>query len=169
MKEASCGQNENILFLDFDGTTIPSYYIKALEQLEKVSNNTLKSKDKFGSYFHPDCMNYINQIIVEFNLGIVITSTWKNDMGLSKLQDMWKYRGYKGEIVGITNFSKNLNKRGLEIKEYLNNNPHIDKYIIIDDMSEKFFESEQLNNLIICEPYFGITKIEYNKACKLLK
>lgn len=157
-----------IIFLDIDGVLIPIYFEKALIQLSKLTNNSLKSKDEYGTYFHPDIMNNIKTIVEKYGADIVIISTWKNDMSLSLLQEMWQTRGYSGKIVGITPNLNNPNKRGLEIKAYLKENSYITNYVIIDDMGESFFEKEQLNHLVVCNPNYGFTSDDLDDVFSIL-
>lgn len=157
-----------IIFLDFDGTTIPIFYEKTLEQLSKLTNNSLKSKDKYGTYFHPDIMNNIKTIVEKYNADIVIISTWKNDMSLELLQEMWKNRGYSGKIIGVTPNLGNPNKRGLEIKAYLKENLYITNYVIIDDMNESFFEKDQIDKLVVCNPNYGFTADDLDDVYSIL-
>lgn len=160
--------NKPIIFLDFDGTTIPLFFEKTMVQLQKLSQDQLKSSDRYGLYFHSGCMENITKIVEKYNVDIVVTSTWKNHLGLLKLQEMWKYRGYHGNIIGITPENNDLNKRGLEIRAFLTQNPNKTGYVIIDDMGESFFEKEQVKQMVLCNPDFGFTDDKFMECCKIL-
>lgn len=157
---------EIALFLDFDGTTLPLHYENFLKQMNIVSKGKSVGKDKYGYFFSPEVMDNIKVLVDKFDPDIIITSTWKNDLKLFGLQQMWIERGYAGRLYDITE-PININKRGLEIKGYLKNNEY-DKYIIIDDMGSDFFEPEQISSLIQCDPNFGFDKEKLKEAIKLL-
>lgn len=161
-------KNRTVVFLDFDGTTIPLLYEKTLLQLAAFSKNALKSGDKYGMYFHPNCMDNIKRLVDKYQVDIVVTSTWKNTLGLEGLQEMWVDRAYPGRIIGITPKGADLNKRGLEIQNYLNANPNITKYVIIDDMGDAFYEKSQLPYLVQCDPDLGFTEVKQREACRVL-
>lgn len=157
---------EIAIFLDFDGTTLPLHYENFLKQMSIVSKGKSIGKDKFGYFFSPEVMDNIKVLVDKFNPDIIITSTWKDDLKYLGLSNMWKDRGYAGKLYDVTK-PININKRGLEIKEYLKNNEY-DKYIIIDDMGVEFFESEQIPYLVQCDPNFGFDKEKLKEAIKLL-
>ncbi len=157
---------ETAIFVDFDGTTLPLHYKNFLKQMNIVSKGKSVGKDKFGYFFSPEVMDNIKVLVDKFNPDIIITSTWKDDLKYTGLSSMWRDRGYAGIVYDVTK-PININKRGLEIKEYLKYNDY-DKYIIIDDMNEQFFEPEQIPYLIQCDPNFGFDKEKLKEAIKLL-
>lgn len=159
--------NNKIIFLDFDGTLLPTLYEKFLKTFDQISKSNISSSDVYGLYFHPDCMNNL-RILIQASIDpkIVLTTTWKNDTSLNNLINMWGERGYSGKIIGKTPHVDN-SKRGLEIQKYLEENP-CEKYVILDDMSESFFLEEQIPFLVKCDEQYGFGKKELSKALGIL-
>lgn len=70
-----------------------------------------------------------NKLCDEYELKIVITSTWRIAHSIDRLNDIFKEKGITNDIYDYTPI---LNKeRGLEIKDWLDNNI-CDNFIVID-------------------------------------
>jgi hypothetical protein len=156
-----------VIFLDFDG----------------VLNVIPEGFDDFGGIFHSHFIDNLKYIIEQTDAKLVISSSWKFS-GIDYLHEMWKFRNYPGEIIGITPIYKGNNhllfkerlERGTEIKMYLNDNPQISSYVIFDDDDDMLTEQQDyfiqtLNNddhedSIDCG--YGLTKICAEKAIQIL-
>lgn len=132
---------EKFIFLDVDGVTNTERFIEAARLLRA------ETRDEYSIIYDPTVMRYLNGIVEETRAKYVISSTWRAE-GLKYFQDMWEGRGYKGEVIACTPFSR-LRHRGAEINEWLVN--HLkDKddsyefsYIILDDDSDMLdFQAE---------------------------
>lgn len=157
-----------VCFLDIDG----------------VLNVIPKGHDRFGGTFHPHLVENLKTIIEATQTKIVISSTWRHS-GLKIMQEIWQERNLPGEVVGVTidlgmhqddeGFWQS-EKRGDEIKQYLNIHPEISSYVIIDDDTDML--EEQLGNFVqtsgnINHPDcidigYGLTKICAEKAIRIL-
>ena len=131
----------NIIFLDYDGViSIPSdnFY-------ENVAN--------------PDAIKYLNQLCLDFDFDLVISSSWR------------KYHNYKDlfysfgidkriKIIGCTEI--NDKNRVEQIKDYIRDHKNeIDKFLILDDA---YFPGE-LGKHHVQTPYnMGFTKNKYIEA-----
>ena len=159
-----------IIFLDIDG----------------VLNLIPQGRDKFGSIFHPEFIENLKYIIDETGAKIVISSSWRSD-GIDVFREIWKYRNYSGDIIGITPFSyfnEDLESdpdieicRGHEIKYWLDNtNDNIESYVILDDDDDML--DSQLNNFVktfdnidhidCIDIGYGLTKLCAKKAIHIL-
>lgn len=139
-----------ILFLDFDGVLVTDRCLKQLS----VTNSPLR--DEYGAKFDPVCVECLRQIINSTNAEIVVTSTWKMNLGLYGLQQMWKARDLPGKVIGVTPDIDPIH-RGDEIKAWLDTNPGAVRYAIIDDCPIlDFFREEQLPFLFKVDERTGL-------------
>ena len=104
---------DNILFLDYDG-------VIALD----FDMNTCRS------VFDPLCMENVNRLCHEFNLRIVVSSSWRNE---NDYQEMLRDNGLAPDIEIIGKTVELYAPREDEILDYLKEHIYIDKFIILDD------------------------------------
>jgi hypothetical protein len=105
-----------------------------------------------------------NKLCDEYELKIVITSTWRIAHSIDKLNDIFKEQGITNDIYDYTPI---LNKeRGLEIKDWLDNNI-CDNFIVIDDKTSDI-EPFLNKNVVKCRSWVGFSQEEYDEICKIL-
>lgn len=105
-----------------------------------------------------------NKLCDKYELKIVITSTWRIAHSIDRLNDIFKEQGITTDIYDYTPI---LNKeRGLEIKDWLDNNI-CDNFIVIDD---KTYDIEPFinKNVVKCRSWVGFSQEEYDEICKIL-
>lgn len=111
-----------VIFLDIDG----------------VLNVITQGHDEFGGIFHKHFEDNLRFIIDETQAKIVLSSSWRLN-GLDEVQRMWKGRNLPGELIDVTpNLTYGVDfrtstPRGKEIQMYLDNNPDVESFVIIDD------------------------------------
>ena len=150
-----------VIFLDFDG----------------VLNVIPKDWDQYGSLFHEELVENLRYIIQNTDAVIVCSSTWRLS-GLQYIQDMWKHRGYPGDVIDITPFIKTERgfvDRGYEIQQWLSEN-QVENYVILDDDDDML--DEQWDNFVKCSGNithpdcidigYGLTKRCTEQAIKIL-
>ncbi len=130
-----------IIFLDIDGV--------------------LNNDDTPGEFicWDPNLIKILNRIIEETGAKIVLSSTWrkieyrcdaiKNDMKINyigKTPILWK-------------------KRGIEIQEWLDENPDVEKFVILDDDSDMV---HLMPHLLQTDGEFGLTNEIADEAIKRL-
>lgn len=159
----------NIGFLDIDGPFNTGRWI------EHNYLNNLPYRDSYGLFFDPDTINNLKILVDEFDLKLVISSTWRKS-GIQAILDMWQYRNLPGEVIGITPVLDTL--RGLEIQQWLNEHNYryydilkgedskIKNYIIIDDDLDMLWD--QKNHFIHCTNYWGFDSKCFNLAKNVL-
>ena len=129
------------VFLDFDGV---------LYDIEYLIMNKIKNNEKLFRYA-PDSIEALNKLFsnlsTKFNPHLVISSFWR--MKFPMTVRLLKDQGF--DIVGVplmkTKISNKPMKRGLEIKDFLEEHDNSDNYIIIDDTSfdyAKHFPKEKI-------------------------
>lgn len=139
-----------VLFLDIDGVLV------TLENNRMLTALGVPLRDRFGSKFDSTCIEYLKQITNNARPDIVITSTWKMELGLEGLQEMWRKRNMPGRLVDVTPNVDPLH-RGNEIQAWLDACGEVCQYVIIDDAPfTDFFREEQLPFLFKVEPNYGL-------------
>lgn len=152
-----------IIFLDFDGVMVTDRY---QAQLTAV-NSPLR--DEYGAKFDPVCVENLRHIIDATDAGIVITSTWKMEMGLDGILQMWDARNLPGKVIGVTPDIDPIH-RGDEVQAWLDANPGAVRYAIIDDTPFlNFFNEEQLPHLFKVDERTGLDEKTVTKVIELLK
>lgn len=132
------------MFLDVDGVLIT-------DKIRGEDRN-----NKWGvDIFDPQNVTILNEILVETDADIILSSDWKYDHSLIELQEMFIFNKVIKYPVSITPMFKTdamklEGNRAGEIQEWLdkpNRNYKIDKFVIIDDYDLR----EQFpNNFVYC-------------------
>ena len=110
-------------------------------------------------------INLYNKICIEFNLRVVISSTWRTNHSIYELQNIFIQNGIEVEIYDYTPIIK-FDGRGSEIEEWLRNN-QVDNFIILDDCTLDI-ERQGLSNIVKCRGWIGFSQEEYEIAEKIL-
>lgn len=161
------------IFLDIDGVLNTENFImiffdvcKKLDKDFGEAKALRKSllRDDYGNHFEPNCVQNLEWITKETGAKVIISSTWRFS-GLQIMQEMFKSRNIDVEIIDITP-NLDICKRGEEIKLYLENNPQIDSYVIIDDDTDML--EEQLGSFVNTDSYYGLTRKDAVKAIEIL-
>lgn len=143
---------EKVIFLDFDGVLAISKYLKS------QSKKGQPWFDRYGALFDPECVRNLKLITDESTANIVITSSWKMELGLSGIQDMWKERNLPGKVIDVTPDADVL-CRGNEIEAWLHDKKEAIRYAIIDDAPiTDYFIKEQLPHLFKVDSQVGINE-----------
>lgn len=132
----------NIIFTDIDGVLNPHW-------------KTKWSKSAVALY---------NKVCKEYDLKPVITSTWRTNPSID-LDKVFIEQGIEVKIYGYTP-QLEQKERGIEIKEWLDNN-QCDNYVVIDDSVGGIVP--YVNNVVKCRSWLGFTIEEYNEIVKILE
>ncbi len=135
-----------VVFLDFDGTIVPmgkpSLADKAVAAAVK-NFNSLLSKEK--------------------DLKIVLSTAWRQH-GMAYCKRYLEGLGIDPErVVGMTNNENG--SRGFQIQCYLNRNPEVKQFVILDDMSDM---DHLMMKLVHCSPLVGLTAKDVEQAIEIL-
>ena len=168
---------ERLLFLDIDGVVnTHMIYSKPIEGRRMV--------EKDGFYFdlcwpqdgrvsNEYAIRWLNKLCLEYNLKIVITSTWLIGHKIAEIEKALRNSGLDDKVCvyggATTNYFKN---RGVQIEAWMNEyeyNPDKNVWIILDDDTDMVsFKRDFTPYLIKCDTYTGFGMKEYSKACELL-
>jgi len=151
-----------IVFLDFDGVVETIYWDKDVDgswslNVHKYNHKELNNKQAIG---------WLNELYNQIPYDIVITSTWRISMSAEELQDLLIRSGFNPKIKVIGTTPILHLPRGIEIKQWIEENGFKSKYIIIDDDSDM---CDLLPVLVRTDCQLGFTIYDYQKALKLLQ
>ena len=179
-------ENQFIIFLDFDGVCRVDPIDMPHEKLNKIKKNSdinslidrysvfLKNHYDFiveheheflkVACWDPFHMQRIRLLCNEFNARIVVSSSWRNnrsDQHLKNLLDLWGLGSY---YIGKTADKNSIHCRSNCVKNWLANNPHIQKFLILDDQYERNMKRVFPDNYVKCDPLKGFDEATYQKA-----
>jgi hypothetical protein len=113
-----------VLFLDIDGVC-------------NCESTLLKAKR--SDVIDPIMIGRINKITDATGAKIVISSSWRRIFGLSNVINKYlRPAGLSGDIIGETpligfKLSRGVTQRGKEIRKWLEKNPSVERFVILDD------------------------------------
>lgn len=152
----------NIVFLDFDGVMDTASY-----DLFLVRKGLPECDGNGRPVFDPRCVENLKQIVTETNACIVVTSDWKYFDSYEDLLEMWRQREMPGFMIDTTpNVSKH---RGDEIAQWLNECKIECNYVIIDDLDKDNFNTNQLDKLVVVNPFYGLDENATHQAIAILQ
>lgn len=136
-----------VLFLDFDG----------------VLNNF--TQRNFGEQFSPGACKNLKALMRKVpDLKIVISSAWRMH-GMEYCKEVLKKNGIDSErVIDITGSEHGI--RGYQIQCWLDRNPGVTAFVIIDDESDM---GELMNKLVKTSSFIGLTEKEVSLAVDVLE
>lgn len=139
-----------IIFLDIDGVLNHNAWYKS----DDYYNNNFKDPD-----LDPNIIKMLNEVTNKYDIKIVISSSWKID---TYCIERLRKAGLENVIDCTPNLIFNIPidiyYRGMEINQYLQEHPEVDKYLILDDISD--FDSEQLRYFYKIDYQVGIRDVD---------
>ena len=132
-----------VVFLDIDGVLQPDTQYRFQHDLDQLKqdhiliNPEFETIDKYdlGAVVHdwvPNSVQLLTQLLEDTGAKIVISSAWRTGKTVRYLQLLFSVYNLDVYVVGKT---PELRYRGDEIAAYLQENPEIDQYVIIDDVA----------------------------------
>lgn len=144
----------NIIFLDIDGV------LNSHRKLKEVYDKTHKPHSGYNYPFDELCLENLKTLVEATNSKIVITSTWRKDKeGREKLIQALKEYELDQRIIGYTPILHQ--KRGIEIKSYLDTLETQPNFIILDDDTDM---ESLIDYLIKTNIQVGLTKENIEEA-----
>lgn len=162
-----------VIFLDYDGVVNNLVFIRPNGEptFNYYDRKSLFKPFKiFGKYFFlrdrkvndKQAIGWLNLICKKFNAKVVVTSTWRT----RKDYDKCLYRaGFKGEVIGRTDWLSITKGRGLEIQKWLDDHKDlkIEDFIILDDDADM---CHLMDHLIQTNSYDGLKGSHYAEIRK---
>ena len=117
-----------VLFLDFDGVVNVPYEYGTPEFNAAMDQGVY-------DFFRPEIVERLDQLIHEFDLHIVVTSSWRFS-GLEFCQNSLRNAGFSEDVIieGMTELDDDYPPRWTEILKYLEEHPEISDILILDDL-----------------------------------
>lgn len=138
--------NKRIIFLDIDGVVQPEYnrqrFEKPLDNEHKqlINENpdiyTNLNKYDIGAArydWHPEAIEYLRILCEECEAKIVISSEWRRSHTLLQMKTLFGFHNLSQEIIDFTAILEYTATRLTEIQQYLEEQPEIENFVIIDD------------------------------------
>ena len=121
-------QIHRVLFLDFDGVVNIPYEFGTPEYNDAMDRGVY-------DFFRPEIVERLNTLIHEYDLHIVISSSWRFS-GIQFCQDSLWNAGFDRDVVieGLTPLTDDFRPRDEEILDYLEAHPEISSVLILDDI-----------------------------------
>ena len=148
----------NIIFLDVNGV------LNSTKKLIDLYIETGKPHLGINYPFDEVCMNNLKYLVEETNSYLIISSSWRKRVDKKErlLEELRKYDLDK-RIIGYT---KILGPKLDELKNYILLFSNNINFIVLDD--DKRLES-MVDNLIITNSYYGLSKENVDTGIRLLK
>jgi len=148
-----------VLFLDIDGVLrtheSDCFWSQKLEKPIPPFHKRLFSKEAIEN---------LNYIVALTGAKVVITSTWRIYYTLSELINLFRERGFNGQIIGVTEMLEN---RGDEIIDWLNNHT-IKNYVVIDDNISDVITKIPECKIAKCESTTGLNDKVFERVLDII-
>ncbi len=122
------------IFLDVDGV------LNSDEYFDSVSDS---ADDSIENEIDMDKIKLLKEAVDLTNAQVVLSSSWRYTRKAQSLRELLIENGI---VTDVTPFLQN--KRGLEIKLWLKNNPDVDDFVILDDEVFDSYDDFLLSKLI---------------------
>lgn len=123
-----------VIFLDIDGV------LNSDEYFDKIKNSNIQGIENEVDI---EKIKLLKKAIDETGAKVVLTSSWRYTRNAQHLKELLLQYNI---FADSTPFFQN--KRGLEIKKWLENNPNVKDFVILDDEIFGSFDEELLKKLI---------------------
>ena len=153
-----------IIFLDIDGVLNCQMHYSSPQFKDYLTKEDKASKDEhYLSQISKERVEWLNELCLEMDLSVVISSTWRMGHSVERLQRILNLAGATFTVLDKTGFDKDR-FRGNEIHTWIKENSmkyfgqpyHIfRRYVILDDDSDMLYW--QRENLFLCDSYAGLT------------
>lgn len=140
-----------VIFLDFDGVVLPFGHTNA--QTKVIIN------------FSPACKEHLSKIIDAVpEAKIVISSAWRK-WGIDTLRKIFDENQLNSKKVIDVTGNEN-GDRGYQIQCWMDRNPGVEAFVIIDDNSDM---GELVSKLVKTNSFVGLTSKNADQAISILK
>lgn len=107
----------------------------------------------------------LKEIVQKTGAQIVMSSTWRKFFSIEKFKEMFAVYNFNDAPV-IDKTPGGYRSRGMEIDEWLADNPHVKQYVILDDYDD--FLPEQAQYYVETDPEVGLSEEDRDKAIQIL-
>lgn len=146
-----------VIFLDIDGVLNNRKSMNAAfnHAVFPTGNNMCHTVD-------PDCVARLKKLVSNTGASIVVSSTWR--LFMDEVYRAFKW--CKWDDVPIIGKTAKFGARGAEIDAWLEHNPEVTQYVILDDDS---FDIHQKTHFVKTMHEFGLTDDDCKNAQYILE
>lgn len=146
-----------VLFLDIDGVLNSYRSIAAGYQFYNCSSlmRELQLGTAANAGFDPTAVNLLRQAQADIGFKIVISSTWRLSFNINHFHKIFDLYGWDTRSAIISSTQSTDTIRGDEVKLWLDSNPEVKQYVILDDSMD--FLEEQLDRCVFTKYEEGMT------------
>ena len=148
-----------VLFLDFDGVLNSSRTCAAFDGYPFNLKGDLPQFDHVA-------IALIRKVCEQTGCKVVISSTWRRGTSLQEIKDVMDLPVIDRTPMGREHGLPLSAERGHEIANWLERNPHVVQYAIVDD---ECFDIHQRGRLVQTSQEDGLRWEDYEKLLELLK
>ncbi|HLP46709.1 MAG TPA: HAD domain-containing protein [Candidatus Kapabacteria bacterium] len=168
-----------VIFLDIDGVLQPD------RNRERFNNDLYKLREELAAQYKKDdylkwdpwdlgavyydwdkkAVERLRRLCVDTPAEIVLSSDWRRYSPLPRLKDYFRIHDLDHYLTDVVPLVDGKRRCG-EIEEYLEYNPEIEKFVIIDDYHYDDFGKRFPEQFVYCEYLF--TEECFNKAVNIL-
>lgn len=147
------------VFVGIDGVFNSTEFFKSQE------NSKIKDTREWpGKTLDPIKIKKFNKIAKMPKVVVVISSSWRKHESKEEIEELLRKNGAEFRILDVTPVLNTT--KGEEISKWLDENPFIDKFAIIDDDDDM---GELLPFLVRTTNQKGLEDSQIEKACALLQ
>lgn len=107
--------------------------------------------------FDKKCVKVFNEILQTTDAEIILSSDWRKFWSLENLDIIFKNNGIIKSPIGTTRITLSYRERSSELKEWVENHPEIENWIILDDINVKpAFPKDMQSKIFITKDLEGI-------------
>lgn len=150
------------IFLDVDGVlNDENFIISCVNLLGKIGFHKLRNGYQ-ETPLNPKSCERIRKLALRTGAAIILSSTWRlKPQSINTVEECLCYNIYDITIPQITG-----QKRGKEIKTYLEKHPEITQYVIIDDDIDML--PSQKSNFCHVNRKIGFSEVDYKFCVEVL-
>ncbi len=178
-KEEAMENLRRVIFLDIDGVIQPHssqkrfrHDLKKLreELAAKYEDDAYLEMDRYdlGAIFHDwdkEAVERLRKLCTEGDAEIVISSDWRFYSPLWRLKFYFRLHDLDQHITGEIPQTSGKYRCG-QVTEYLDQNPDVERFVILDDSHTKDFGETYPDQFVYCYPIFDDEG--YEKALNIL-
>jgi HAD domain in Swiss Army Knife RNA repair proteins len=121
-----------VIFLDIDGV-LNSTEWAAERPLRALIPPRCAQEALDEERIDPRCVEYLRRVIQRTGARLVVTSTWRQRIGVSEFVQLFALYGWnEAPVIGVTPYIAGL-IRGDEVHAWLANNDFSGRYVCLDD------------------------------------
>lgn len=127
-------ESRSVIFLDVEGVLCSTDWQARRDEIQRFID---ESPEGIMGGVDPAAAARLNRVTDETGAALVVSSTIRDDWdSFAECREALQFYGITGRIIGRTPRFSGTKVRGLEIQAWLDENPWVERFAIIDDDSD---------------------------------